>query len=140
VNKRWMTVIAAAAALLAGCGGGGKSGATGAPSSSVDTPGMSPLPKISPGQVKVLVGTWTNDAKNSLKDYFVFKPDGTGSWMMQGKPLWTGSVIPAGKNTFRLSWQGKDPNVSTFWAIKIDSGGKLLFQGNQQTYAKGAKT
>jgi hypothetical protein len=99
---------------------------------------MSPLPKIQPAQVKVLVGTWTNDGKNSLKDYFVFKADGTGSWMMQGKPLWSGSVIPAGKSTFRLSWQGKDPNVSTFWAIKVGSDGKLVFQGNQQTYAKGA--
>jgi hypothetical protein len=140
-SSKAAALTVAAALLLAGCGGGSKPSASktgSSPSGTFSEPQMSPLPKVSPAQVKVLVGTWVNQAKNSLKDYFVFKADGTGQWIMQNKgPLWSGQVIPAGGQTFRLSWQGKDPNVSSFWAIKINSDGSLLFEGNQQKYVKG---
>ena len=139
-SSKAAALTVAAALLLAGCGGGSKSSAnkTSTPSGSFTEPRMSPLPKIAPNQVKVLVGTWVNESKNAVRDYFVFKADGTGQWIMQNKgSLWSGQVIPAGDRTFRLSWQGKDPNVSSFWAIKINTDGSLLFEGNQQKYVKG---
>jgi hypothetical protein len=150
--------VAAAAFTLAACAGAKDSGATSDPSQSTapsaaqggsasdgspSTDGPvpktvgGPLPKVAPQQVKGLVGTWTNNAKGSVGDAFEFRSDGTGSWKGRGRTLWTGQVIPAGKDQYRLSWQGKDPNTLSFWSVKLtENGQKLLFQGNQQTYTK----
>ncbi|MGI8336902.1 hypothetical protein ACRYCC_43765 [Actinomadura scrupuli] len=149
-----MIAATAAALALSACGGGKDGAAQGGPSQG-ETQGQSasdgspatggaapkavggPLPKVVPQQVKGLVGTWTNTAKGSVGDAFEFKADGTGSWKGRGRILWTGQVIPAGKDQYRLSWQGKDPNTPSFWSVKLtDNGRKLLFQGNQQTYSK----
>ncbi|MDX6434719.1 MAG: hypothetical protein QOE54_7085 [Streptosporangiaceae bacterium] len=150
-----LTIAAAAATLtLSACGGAKDSAAKGDPSQGAAqgqsaSDGSSsgggpvpksvggPLPKVAPQQVKGLVGTWTNTTKGSVGDAFEFKSDGTGSWKGRGRTLWTGQVIPAGKDQYRLSWQGKDPNTPSFWSVTLTQNGqKLLFQGNQQTYSK----
>jgi hypothetical protein len=150
-----LTIAAGAAALtLAACGGAKDSGTktdpgqSAGPGGSVSDGSLStdgpvpkavggPLPKIAARQVKGLVGTWINNAKGSVGDYFEFKADGTGSWQGKGTSLWTGQVIPSGKDQYRLSWQGKDPTTSTFWSVKLtENGQKLVFQGTQQTYTR----
>lgn len=143
-----------AASTLAGCGGGGDgkddkkpAAAAGSSSSSrpadpgIDTsngspaPKGAPLPKVPADKVKPLVGKWTTSGP--AKDYFVFKTDGAGSWMAKGRALWTGQVIPDGKNKFRFSWEGSDPQQSSYWGVTLNAGGKtLVFGGTNQTYTK----
>lgn len=143
-----VTVVAGAAALgMTGCGGGGRSPQGDQPTGSdanlppiaTAAPELSgaPLPKVDPAQVRRLVGTWTNTSKGTVQDSFTFKADGTGTWNVSGKALWTGQVIPVSRDEFRLSWLGKDPKVASYWEVKFGSDGKLVFQGNMQTYAKG---
>lgn len=145
--------LIAAALVLTGCGGGdkkdSKAGAGSTPSgsqgavSSDGSPepkgsGGVPLAPVEPAKVKSLVGKWTTTGP--AKDYFLFKADGTGSWMAKGRSLWTGQVIPDGKNKFRFSWEGKDPQQSTYWGVTLESGGKsLVFGGTNQTYNKAKK-
>lgn len=145
-----LTIVTGAAALvLTACGGSGhKSGTQGqssdtAPATYPPLPTAAPpasgkaLPKVTADQVKDLVGTWKDTAKGPT-DTFVFKSDGSGTWAMAGKTLWSGSVIPLGGNVFRLSWEGRDPGTADYWQVQLSGGGKqLTFQGNNQTYTKG---
>lgn len=143
-----LVVVAGTAALaLTACGGGGGKPRGDQPTGSdanlppiataAPEPSGGPLPKVQPSQVKRLVGTWKNTAKAAVEDSFTFKPDGSGSWDISGRALWTGQVIPVSAEEFRLSWLGKDPKVASYWAVRLTGDGKLVFQGNQQTYTKG---
>ncbi|GAB2852021.1 hypothetical protein GCM10022221_59250 [Actinocorallia aurea] len=93
-----------------------------------------PAPKPQPNQVKSLVGTWQGDGP--VKEYFVFTAKGDGMLVAKGETLWNGTVIPAGKNTFRLSWEGTDPGA-TYWQLVLKDGGKTFtFAANGQIYTK----
>ncbi|MCD0453656.1 hypothetical protein LO762_31390 [Actinocorallia sp. API 0066] len=161
--------VALAAVLtlsLTACGGGGAEKEGAAPETSASTsaapaeepgaPGLSPktgeplgeplvepsetgkpAPKPQPSQVKPLVGTWQGDGP--VKEYFVFTAKGEGELIAGGKTLWSGTVIPAGKNTYRLSWEGTDPGA-TYWQVVLKDGGKsFTFAANSQTYKKVTK-
>jgi hypothetical protein len=134
---------------VAGCGGGkddppAAGASTGAPSTA--EPGFSvsatpvsptgaPLPRVRGSQVRSLVGTWVGKAPQ--RDYFVFKSDGSASWVARGDALWTGQVIPAGNDQFRLSWEGTDPQEASYWSVRLSDDGKsLTFGGTNQTYTK----
>lgn len=152
-RSRSIALVLATGALAvsaAGCGGGGKASAgsgakaSGTPSGQgssgiavTDDPSLvakgRPIPAIKPQQVQGLVGKWVNSGP--IGDYFVFKADGTGTWITKGRALWSGKVIPAGKGAYRLSWKDQDTDTS-YWAIKLQQDGKLLFEGNQQTYTR----
>jgi hypothetical protein len=124
--------LAAAAALaLTACGGDGKDGAhAGGAATATSLP---PVPKVSPGQVRPLVGRWVGPAK----DYFVFKADGTGAWKRGDQTLWSGQAIPEGDGRFRFSWQGGDPQSGTYWGVRLAQDGRsLVFAGTNQTYTK----
>jgi hypothetical protein len=128
-------LAAAAALVLAGCGGGEKT-KDDAPAAAPTTR-LAPVPKVSPSQVKALVGTWVGPAKDS----FVFKADGSGTWSRGGRTLWSGQVIPEGGGKFRFSWQGGDPQSGSYWGIRLTEGGsKLVFAGTNQTYEKAKST
>ncbi len=93
-----------------------------------------PAPTPKPNQVKALVGTW--QGSTPVKEYFVFSAAGAGKLVAQNKELWTGTVIPAGKNVFRLSWQGTDPGAA-YWQIQLNAkGDELTFAANGQVYKK----
>lgn len=102
-----------------------------------------PAPKPQVSAVKSLVGTWKGS--NPVKDYWLFKADGSGTWVAQDQKLWTGTVIPAGKTDkgaeiFRLSWQGTDPGES-YWQVEVMvKEGTMIFAGTQQEYKKAVKT
>jgi hypothetical protein len=142
-----LSITAGVAALsLTACGGGSKPQGDQPTGSDANVPPIAtaqpepvggPLPKVEPSQVRKLVGTWKNTAKIQVQDIFTFKSDGTGTWDVGGRNLWTGQLIPAGGSDFRLSWLGKDPKVGNYWAVTLNGDGKMVFQGNQQTYAKG---
>jgi hypothetical protein len=122
----------AAALLVTGCGGGDKKDGADKPAAAQTK--LAPLPKVAPDQVKPLVGRWVGQ---QAEDYFQFKPDGTGVWIKQKRTLWSGTAIPEGKGKFRFSWEGGDPQSSSYWGVEIaDGGGKLTFAGTNQTYTK----
>ncbi|MDX6744913.1 hypothetical protein [Actinocorallia sp. A-T 12471] len=152
-----LTLATLLALSVSACGGGSEDEATppetatsaaAAPSESA-VPGLSeksgvplveptekgkPAPKPQPSQVKPLVGTWQGDGP--VQEYFVFTAKGDGMLIAGGKTLWNGTVIPAGKNTFRLSWDGTDPGA-TYWQIALKDGGKTFtFAANSQVYTK----
>ncbi|ROO84111.1 hypothetical protein EDD29_1628 [Actinocorallia herbida] len=156
-----LTLAALLTLSVSACGGGGSeeegtqpetsAGAAAAPSDSgVPVPSEKsgvpliepsetgkPAPKPQPNQVKALVGTWQGDGP--VKEYFVFTAKGDGMLIAQDKTLWTGTVIPAGKNTFRLSWEGTDPGA-TYWQVVLKDGGKAFtFAATDQDYTKVAK-
>ncbi len=164
-----VTIAATALALAAcSGGGGGGSGPTGAAAGPNGAPGRTagggptsgvlpsggpggpgpvtgadvpitgaPLPKVRTGQVKPLVGKWVGNGQ--AQDYFVFRADGTGTWIAHGRTLWAGQVIPDGPNRFRFSWEGTDPQEASFWGVTLDAGGeRLVFGGTNQTYTKAA--
>lgn len=149
-RPRLMIPALLAALALAGCGGGGDGGEGGSAAggrggqegaySSDGSPAPktgAPLPKVQPAQVRALVGRWVGTG--AAKDYFVFKADGTGAWMAQGRALWKGQVIPDGAGRFRFSWDGRDPQEASYWGVTLESGGrKLIFAGTNQTYTKAA--
>jgi hypothetical protein len=123
-------LAAATALVLAGCGGGGDD-KDDAPAAAPTTR-LAPVPKVSPAQVKELIGRWVGPAE----DTFVFKADGTGTWTRDRRTLWSGQVIPEG-GRFRFSWQGGDPQSGSYWGIRLTDGGrKLVFAGTNQTYTK----
>ncbi|HEX2313126.1 MAG TPA: hypothetical protein VHJ17_05295 [Thermomonospora sp.] len=150
-----LAAVAAAVLALAGCGGGGghegkDAGSTpggssgdGGGASAPDGPPApkgsgAPLPSVQPVQVRPLVGRWVGNGP--AKDYFVFRANGTASWMVQGRALWTGQVIPEGKGRYRFSWEGTDPRQASYWGVTLKPGGKSLeFGGNNQTYTKAAR-
>ncbi|WP_433337971.1 hypothetical protein [Spirillospora sp. CA-294931] len=118
---------------------GGQAPASPDPSSGLkdlpsDPPSTLPrAPKVKPAQVKSIVGRWVGPGK----DYFVFKSDGTGSWVKASTTLWSGQVIPEGKDKYRFSWQGGDPKSASYWGVSLTDGGtKLLFAGTNQSYSK----
>jgi hypothetical protein len=149
------TSLSLAALVLAGCSGGDDGGAAGpTPTASTARPAGKdkvasnddgavepkggPLPKVEKNQVVSLVGKWVSNAPQ--KDYFVFKADGTASWMAQGRALWNGQVIPDGDKKFRFSWDGTDPREASYWGVTISDDGKTLtFGGTNQTYTKAKK-
>ncbi|WP_106402770.1 hypothetical protein [Actinocorallia populi] len=93
-----------------------------------------PAPTPKPNQVKALVGTWQGDTP--AKEHFVFTADGSGKLVASGKELWAGTVIPAGKKIYRLSWQGTDPGAA-YWQIELNAGGdEITFAANAQVYKK----
>lgn len=124
--------LAAAAALaLTACGGDGDGGARAGATATATR--LAPVPKVSPAQVKPLVGRWVGPAR----DYFVFKADGTGAWKRGKRTLWSGQAIPEGGGRFRFSWQGGDPQAGTYWGVRIAEDGRtLVFAGTNQTYTK----
>ncbi|GAB3676796.1 hypothetical protein GCM10027589_46980 [Actinocorallia lasiicapitis] len=90
-----------------------------------------------PKQVTKLVGTWKGSSP--ADDFFTFDAKGRGIFKAGGEELWKGTVIPSGKRTFRLSWQGHDPGV-TYWQIELaKDGASLTFAANQQVYEKVTK-
>ncbi|MXQ67587.1 hypothetical protein GQ466_26575 [Actinomadura rayongensis] len=129
VSSLAATALAAALALTA-CGGSGH-GSSGA-ASTAPTPTLAPVPAVKAADVRVLVGRWIGERK----DYFEFKADGSGVWKQGGQTLWTGQAIPDGKNKYRFSWQGKDPQSGSYWGATIDAKGRLVFAGTNQTYSK----
>ncbi|WP_148232988.1 MULTISPECIES: hypothetical protein [Thermomonospora] len=146
-------MLTASVIALAACGGGdghgggspAAAGGHGAPggqqaeggSSATET--SAPLPKVQPSQVKALVGTWVSRGgpEGQPKDYFVFKADGTATWMARKQTLWSGQVIPEGNRKFRFSWNGGDPKDASYWGVTLNADGKsLIFNGTNQTYTK----
>jgi hypothetical protein len=116
--------------------GGPTDAATRAPAPGPDTrrpPAMPP--QVSAAQLRALAGRWLSAARS--KDYFVFKSDGTGAWMVRGRALWQGEVIPTGQGAFRLAWQSTIPRNAAYWHVTLLPGGrKLLFDGTRQEYRK----
>jgi hypothetical protein len=88
------------------------------------------------GQLRLLAGRWLSSAQ--AKDYFVFKVDGRGAWMVRGRALWKGRATPAGQYNFRLPWQqSTGEQRAAYWQVKLfDGGRKLLFDGTKQVYRK----
>lgn len=92
-------------------------------------------PQVSAAQLRVLAGRWLSTAR--AKDYFVFRADGTGAWMVRKRALWQGEVIPTGQGAFRLAWQTTMPRNAAYWHVTLLTGGrKLLFDGTRQVYRK----
>jgi hypothetical protein len=90
---------------------------------------------VSAAQLRALAGKWLSPT--AAKDYFVFKAEGTGAWMVRGRALWQGQVIPAGQGAFRLAWQTTMPHNAAYWHVTLLTGGrKLLFDGTRQVYRK----
>ncbi|MDL4777219.1 MULTISPECIES: hypothetical protein [Thermomonosporaceae] len=120
--------------VLAGCGSGGeKDPAPAAEGGSAAPARLAPLPEVPAAQVKPLTGRWVGTAK----DHFQFKADGSGVWMKGGQTLWSGKAIPEGKDRFRFSWEGGDPQTASYWGATLtDHGAKLLFAGTNQPYTK----
>jgi hypothetical protein len=89
----------------------------------------------SPGQLRVLAGRWLSSAQ--ARDYFIFKADGRGAWLVRGRALWQGRVTPAGRLTFRLAWPTTGPQRAAYWQVRLLEGGrKLVFSGTRQIYRK----
>ncbi|WP_019633712.1 hypothetical protein [Actinomadura atramentaria] len=130
VSRLAGTALAAALALGA-CGGSGEKPAA-SPGSLPPATTLAPLPQVNAADVKALVGRWTGPNK----DYFEFKAGGAGVWKKDGQTLWTGQAIPDGKNKYRFSWQGRDPQSGSYWGATIDDKGRLVFAGTNQTYTK----
>ena len=154
-----LALVLAGMLALSACGGGEGEDASPETSSSTEAsspaaqdsgaPGLSPksgtplaeptesgkpAPTPKPVQVKSLIGTW--QSSTPVKEYFVFAADGSGKLIASGQDLWTGTVIPAGKNVFRLSWQGTDPGAA-YWQVQLNAEGKeLTFAANGQVYKK----
>ncbi|GAA3977183.1 hypothetical protein GCM10023085_69530 [Actinomadura viridis] len=140
----------ASALVLSGCGGGeppAQAGGgtasspppvpvpsvpTSAPPAAGGRPSLPAVPKVRSAEVKPLVGRWSGPGG----DYFLFKADGSGSWMKGGQALWNGQVIPEGKGRFRFSWQGGDPKTASYWGATLTGESRLLFAGTNQTYTK----
>jgi hypothetical protein len=99
------------------------------------SPGARPRQPVPAGQLRVLAGKWLSSAQ--AKDYFIFKADGRGAWMVRGRPLWQGRVTPASRDAFRLLWPTTGPQRTAYWQVKlIDGGRRLVFDGTRQTYRK----
>jgi hypothetical protein len=110
-----------------------------APRASAPGPGTSRPPAVPPqvsaAQLRALAGRWLSAAKS--KDYFIFKADGSGAWMVRGRALWQGEVIPAGQGAFRLAWESTSQRNAAYWHVTLLPGGrKLLFDGTRQEYRK----
>ncbi|RAY13870.1 hypothetical protein DPM19_16310 [Actinomadura craniellae] len=128
----------AGALILSGCDGGAGAADPSPSGHGAATSAVGPLPSVAPQQVARLVGTWRG--ATAAKDYFVFRADGTGSWMARGQTLWNGQAIPDRGDRFRLSWQGGDPKDATYWSVRLTEGGKkMVFEGTNQVYAKAAR-
>lgn len=114
--------------------------ATGQPSTAPPAvPRSSAAAPVVPGaasQLRLLAGRWLSTAQ--AKDYFVFKADGRGAWLVRGRPLWQGRATPAGQYAFRLPWQqSTGEQRAAYWQVKLlDGGRKLLFDGTKQIYRK----
>ena len=92
-------------------------------------------PQVSAAQLRALAGRWLSSSR--AKDYFVFRADGTGAWMVRGRALWRGEVIPTGQGAFRLAWQSTIAHNAAYWHVTLLPGGqKLLFDGTRQEYRK----
>jgi hypothetical protein len=92
-------------------------------------------PQVSAAQLRALAGRWLSPTRS--RDYFVFKVNGTGAWLVRGRALWQGEVIPTGQGAFRLEWQTTNAHSSASWHVKLLAGGrKLLFDGTRQVYRK----
>ncbi|MFG2001094.1 hypothetical protein ACGFNU_18310 [Spirillospora sp. NPDC048911] len=123
---------AATALVLTGCGGGEKKADSPDKTEAAATK-LAPLPKVAPADVKALAGRWVG----TRKDYFFFKPDGTGVWMKDKNTLWSGQAIPESRSKFRFSWQGGDPKTASYWGAEVSADGKkMTFAGTNQTYTK----
>jgi hypothetical protein len=92
-------------------------------------------PQVSAAQLRALAGRWLSTTP--AKDYFVFRADGSGAWMVRGRALWQGEVIPTGQGAFRLAWESTKPHNAAYWHVTMLPGGrKLLFDGTRQQYRK----
>jgi hypothetical protein len=92
-------------------------------------------PQVSAAQLRALAGRWLSSSR--ARDYFVFKADGTGAWLVRGRALWRGEVIPTGQGVFRLAWQSTIPHNAAYWHVTLFPGGRrLLFDGTRQQYRK----
>jgi hypothetical protein len=82
--------------------------------------------------LRALAGRWTQDAQ---KNYFQFRPDGSGEWVAFGQRLWTGKATPRDATTFDLS--DRSGQGASYWRVTLVHGGKeLFFAGTQRTYRK----
>jgi hypothetical protein len=117
-------------------GGGTADPATPAAPATPVAPSSPPVPpQVSAAQLHALAGRWLSSTK--WLDYFVFKADGTGAWMVRKRALWQGQVIPTGRGAFRLAWQTTMPHNAAYWHVTLLPGGrKLLFDGTRQIYRK----
>jgi hypothetical protein len=92
-------------------------------------------PQVVAAQLRALAGRWLSTAKS--RDYFVFRADGAGAWMVRGRALWQGEVIPTGQGAYRLAWQTTMPNNAAYWHVTLlDGGRRLLFDGTRKVYRK----
>jgi hypothetical protein len=92
-------------------------------------------PRQAAARLRALAGKWLSTAP--AKDYFVFRADGAGAWMVRGKALWRGQVIPAGQGAFRLAWPTTMPRNAAYWQVSmLDGGRRLIFDGTRQIYRK----
>ncbi|HEX6471820.1 MAG TPA: hypothetical protein VF069_22180 [Streptosporangiaceae bacterium] len=124
------------AGLPPGAAAGGQAGGqAGAPAASAAPRTPALPPQVAVAQLRALAGKWLSTAKS--KDYFVFRADGTGAWMVRGRALWQGEVIPTGRGAYRLAWQTTMPNNAAYWHVTLlDGGRRLLFDGTRKTYRK----
>jgi hypothetical protein len=94
-----------------------------------------PSAPAAPGQLRMLAGRWLSGAQ--AKDYFIFKADGRGAWLVRGRALWQGRATSAGRYTFRLSWPTTGGQRTAYWQVRLLEGGRrLVFSGTRQTYRK----
>ncbi|HEU5161107.1 MAG TPA: hypothetical protein VFU43_29185 [Streptosporangiaceae bacterium] len=121
---------------------GGPGGATpglppaAAPTSPASASPASPSvpPQVAAAALRALAGRWLS---STAKDYFVFRSDGAGAWMVRGRALWQGEVIPTGPDAFRLAWQSTKPQNAASWHVTLLAGGRtLVFDGTGKEYRK----
>jgi hypothetical protein len=92
-------------------------------------------PSVAVGQLRALAGRWIRQPP--ARDYFVFRANGRGAWVVAGRALWKGQALPAGENAFRLPWQVTGPQKAAYWHLTLVAGGtRLLFDGTGQQYRK----
>jgi hypothetical protein len=105
------------------------------PQGGARSPSPAPVVPGAPGQLRLLAGRWLN---NQAKDYFIFKADGRGAWVVRGRALWKGRATPAGQYAFRLPWQqSTGEQRAAYWQVKLlDGGRRLLFDGTKQVYRR----
>jgi hypothetical protein len=106
-----------------------------APQSTIDEPGtVANTPNATQSKVwlRPLRGRWARNVRNN---YFQFRADGTGVWVAYGQRLWTGRATPRSARTFDL-FDTHGQGGSSYWRIRLLSGGRLFFAGTQQVYRR----
>jgi hypothetical protein len=108
---------------------------TPAPQSTIDVPGTvsnTPSAARSKAWLRLLRGRWARDVRNN---YFQFRADGTGEWVAYGQRLWTGKATPRGNRMFDL-FDTQGQGGTSYWRVRLLTGGRLFFAGTQQVYRK----